>query len=475
MKTNSFLSFLALLGLSCLNVFGVAQATDPTSYQLITIAENYGHDAVNVVVTGDGMNTDTEKANLVALATRWYAAMTDDRFLPGYKDMVNMYVLWVPSIDQGISITAQPAGAVNPVVSKNTIYGAYSDQATSMQIGNQRVAWLNTVVPWRSDIVYVCNTDLTSPRSILGNAYSYLGGGITVLGSDVYATTDGVFVHETGHGLCNLGDEYIYPASVPAFAAPNSVSAAIVGVPNTKSALPWGALITSATVQLDTFNGWNGTGVTYDPTARDTYDLGLLQSTNTAMPLIGAYVGAMHLDWYKPYRHSLWNISSLGQGDKWWYEVGSVHIEAFIVSLHAKASSLVNVSPSNSSTLTTTTVFRASLRNNPTLTIGWTLDGVSVAPAADGSVTIDPATLSPGIHYVKVTSIDTTTKVRGAYVANMTHSVQWSVQSSRQAPVTPTPTPSSNGGGGGSLSFWSLGGLLGVLIARFFNRSVRAC
>lgn len=479
MKTRALFSCLAVFAFYCLDAMGAAQATDPSVYQVITIAENYGHNAVNIVVTGDGMNTDADKAKLVALATSWYAAITDDRFLPGYKDMINMYVLWVPSVDEGISITGLPnpvtwVGA-DPVCSKNTVYGAYSDQVADVQIGNQRTAWLNAVVPWRSEIVYVCNTDLNNMITVSAG-YAYLGQGIVVLDSNTgraldassyprSGTTDGLFIHETGHALANLADEY----SIQQFySAPNAVSAATAGVPSTKSALPWGVWISSTAVQLDTFNGWDGSGYIYTPTERDSYDPGVLRASNINPPLIGAFLKNSEgtSNWYKPYRFSLWNVSGQGIGDPWWYDVGSVHLEAYIVGLHAKTGGLVNTSPANSATLTTTTVFRASLRNNPTLSIGWTLDGVNVAPAADGSVTVDPATLSPGTHYVKVTAVDTTPKVRAAYIANMTDSVQWSIHASSSSSSSSSGgvsgSSSGGGGGGGATSDFFIAGLVAI-------------
>jgi hypothetical protein len=211
-------------------------------------------------------------------------------------------------------------------------------------------------------------------------------------GSDNYGTTaitygneaSGTYlIHESGHTLGNLGDEYTTP--YPGF--PNTEE------PNTT---------TQTDLSMIKWNAWipNGTPIPTPPTTTYQNTVGLFE---------GAHYHAT--GWYRPTLGSRMQSVQSSSG------FGPVNQEALVLAIYGKTRPIDASSPTTNSLSVTSPQmlnFNLNLLSPATraLNVQWRTNGVAVAGATNSAFNILPAQLGNGTNKVEADVWDGTTFVR---------------------------------------------------------------
>lgn len=489
MKTTSLRTFFSILILALAGISLHAAVTGPTNAGLavmIPIGESHDTGALNVVITGDGFqDTAADKQLLVDRATRWYAAMVHDGFLANYKAMVNFWVLWIPSVDSGVTITGtlNSAGGYYDNVVKNTAYSMSYDQAGSLIVGNYFTAWLDANYPWRDVTVYV-----TKSAGPVKEGFVYAWGEfnnrrmVFSLESET-SSNEYRFIKTLAGSLAGLASESNRWSGLVTADDLNAPNISSTSTPADKTTLKWGEWITGA-VQLDTYQTINGiTSVDFVEGGINSYDM-----ITHPLPILGSF-DLNHVYWpvtqtvpvittVKPYRFSLMSLNPIY--NFWYLNIGVVHTEAFIRSIYRLSDAIASNSPADTTAaILTKTDVSITPRAISTLKVRWYIDSVEQVGSVANTFTIDPATLAAGTHKLKAQVYDLTTQVRASYLADLVSSREWTVgQVVVVIPPVVTPpatTPASGGGGGGgAMSDWFLAALVAMTLTRKVLRSRKA-
>ncbi|WP_354637929.1 M64 family metallopeptidase [Kitasatospora camelliae] len=161
---------------------------------------------LDVVVIGDGYTADQQDAFLADAATKWQEITAVEPYA-GYRALFNVWAVQAVSAESGVS------GDPDPATVRSTALGSYfwcGDVERLLCVDTDAVDRYAAKAP-QADLVLV-----------IAHSTKYGGAGyndvVSPLGYSGIATVSGgndrsgqIAVHETGHSLGLLADEYFYP------------------------------------------------------------------------------------------------------------------------------------------------------------------------------------------------------------------------------------------------------------------------
>ena len=329
----------------------------------------------------------------------------EDPFLE-YGNYFNAYAIFTNSIESG-------ADHPHPYYStfKNTYfncsYDPYYDYViTNDATGQSRVnTLLNSLTP-TNQFRYRLPILLVNDPVVGGSGGQTLIMSTAVLDPS-WADFGGIPVHESGHVLANLGDEYESYANGGDFMT-------ITNEPNTTqatnlNAIPWKVWIETNT-PIPTPNQLSG-----NPYFND----------------VGLFEGAHYspTNWYRPKLNCrMRSVALYGTG----LEFCEVCREALVKSFYAKVRAIDAVSPTNAAlTLTTTQAVAFSVMplqpRTHNLAIQWQTNGVSVVGATNTAFAFDPRTVTNGTYTLRAVVRDDTAWVRNDPTGLLSATNMWNL------------------------------------------------
>ena len=437
----------ALIALALvLGVIGRAKASTPCdvtgsgayAFPVTTLQCSGPHEnRINIVFMGDGY-TASEQDQFVSDATSIMQHIMSTPPFDAYKNFINVYAIQVPSEESGAkhphTAADCPDLATQPIANPNNYFGSTFDNdgihrfllaANSTAISNVLAA--NT--PFDTISAIVVNTVIpTATANSPTPGGPYYGGaaeGTVAVASNYFvngSSSAEIMVHELGHSLAGLGDEYSYSG-------------------------------------CGGIEEWNATTDTDPATIRwsawltDGSNASVANSTSTDLSFVGIYEGANYCatGWYRPAFNC--KMRTLG------VPFCPICTERFAVSYNVYVKDIDSVSPAggmssgsavtiNLTGATSQTFTGAFLSTVPTsaqptntVRISWILDGAVIAQDTN-SVTLAGQNLSNGNHTFQVDVHDSTSYAR---VTLPTASQFWniSVSGSSGTPTDTTPPTAS--------------------------------
>ena len=204
-----------------------------------------------------------------------------------------------------------------------------------------------------------------------------------------------ILVHETGHVVAGLGDEYTNASTATAIERPNTTRE------TNRTAIKWRAWIDP------------GTPVPTQPQGSYPYVIGLFEGANYQIT-----------GWYRPKFDC--GMNHLGVS---FCEVCS---EALVLSIYQKVRPVDQFTPATSSISVFSTqalnfnlvLLQPSTHN---LVVQWSTNGIAVAGATNSLLTLSPLSLGNGTHQVRATVSDPTPLVRNDPTNLLSQMVTWTL------------------------------------------------
>ncbi len=392
---NAAVSFASVLGLLL-----------PTSAHAFTtemlVASGDSANRIDLVIMGDGYRTE-DQAQLTADARRALDAYFAQPVFSAYRAYFNVKLVHVVSKQTGADNGS--AGGL-----RDTALGAfYNCQGVDRLLCVDSTAVMNAAATDAPEFDLIL---------VLVNDIKYGGSGGSIVVSSIAPPFD-IPVHETGHSLFGLADEYA--AANPGF--PACSSTADCREPNVtlftnRTTFKWGQWVDAATPLP-----------TPDMAAFDT--------------VVGAFQGARYLTTgiYRPRRNAcIMRVLNL--------TFCEVCTEAGVVNIYSRVdlidkgipSSLVVIGQDES--IDFQVVGPKPMPS--TLTFSWSIDGRAVAQNDTGILARTGTDFGSGTHKLTVTVSDRTTMVRRDPQQLLTNSFTWDVTTA--APLGGFPTKDANDG-----------------------------
>jgi hypothetical protein len=182
------------------------QTISPTSYFIARYPRRY--DTFDVAVSGGPENrvdivllpegyTEAERGKFEEAARGFAEAMFSFEPYKELRDKFNMRAVWVPSAESGVT---QPGAGVWRNTSAAASFWTFDSERYQMTEDMHRLRDQARHVPY--ELIY-----------ILSNSDKYGGGGIYnfygISSAGDAQSKEGVYIHEFGHLLLGLGDEYV--------------------------------------------------------------------------------------------------------------------------------------------------------------------------------------------------------------------------------------------------------------------------
>jgi hypothetical protein len=368
--------FLLLILLTCL--LNSQQAPAQTLY---TIATNgLATNRVNLVFFSEGY-TSGQLGQFLVDATNAANFLLSAQPYAEYSNYFNVFAIAVASAQSG---SDHPADGTSANTYFNSSYDNVSDYIitippdpydTNYNDGQGKIdSLLQAFLP-------NTNNDLSAllvNDPVQGGSDNYGRVAISSVSGDNY-----ILVHESGHTLGNLGDEYTTPyPGFPDTEEPNTTTQTNI------SLIKWRAWIT------------NGTPIPTPQTAQYVNTVGLFQ---------GAHY---HTNgWYRPTYDSRMQSLQSGSG------FGPVNSEALVLAIYGKTRPMDSYSPATNNLSVTSAqmlAFSVSLLKPATHALGvqWLTNGVAVTGATNQLFNVMPAQLGAGAQKVEADIQDGTTLVR---------------------------------------------------------------
>ena len=221
--------------------------------------------SLDIVLLGDGF-TSEEREKFLASCKMWSEALFHYAPFGDNKHRINIRAVWAPSKESGISEPGKGKWVETILDSRFYTFGSERYQMTEEF---QKVRDVAAAAPYES-IFILTNTDKYGG----GGIYNYYGLG----SAGKTGRTGEVYVHEFGHSLMGLGDEYVEKG--------NTVSAFYPEVIE-----PWEANLTT----LVNFNGKWENMIAADTPVPTPFDKSMLTLPQEQLT-IGAYEGGGYLE-----------------------------------------------------------------------------------------------------------------------------------------------------------------------------------
>ncbi len=234
--------------------------------------------SLDIVLLPDGFTAE-EKDKFVASCNAWRDALFNYEPFTSEKQRINIRAVWAPSKESGISVPGKGEWKETLLDCRFYTFGSERYQMTTEF---QKVRDVAASAPYEA-IFILTNTDKYGG----GGIYNYYGLG----SAGKTGRTGEVYVHEFGHSLMGLGDEYVEIG--------NTVSALY---PSGKE--PWEANLTTL---VDFDKKWKGMIAEGTPSPTPVND-SLLKLPDTQWP-IGTYEGGGYLEKgiYRPWPMCMMN------------------------------------------------------------------------------------------------------------------------------------------------------------------------
>jgi hypothetical protein len=362
-------------------VFAFARAAAAEPFETIV---NHGDasNRVDVVFLGDGYTAD-EMSKFQADVQKFMQGMFEEEPFREYQRYFNVHRVDVTSVDSGVD---HPERGVLRNTAFDATYNCNSIQRlVCANLGKVSTVLTNTLAPAQRDLVI-----------LIVNDAEYGGSGGSIAIASTHPVALGTVLHETGHTLGLLADEY--SSSPPT--CENTVEPPQVNVTRetSRAAIKW--------------NVW------IDPSTP-------VPTTGTTQPALpGLYVGARYCTTglYRPTYSSKMRDSSRP------YE--QVNSEQLVRRIYNRVSPVDSVSPAGTTLQLTTAQSQTFTVTTPSpmthaLTVSWTVDGQPAGSSA--SLNVAAGALPAGTHTVEATVRDETSYVRSDPQELLTERVAWSI------------------------------------------------
>lgn len=178
-----------------INDFNIKESRNTCETHDIHIGGDIAH-CLDIVLLPDGFTTE-EKEKYLASCQMWCDALFKYAPFTQNKHRINIRAVWAPSRERGISKPGHGKWVENLL---GTRFFTFNSERYQMTEEFQKVRDIAANVPYES-IFILTNTDKYGG----GGIYNYYGLGSA--GNTGY--TGEVYIHEFGHSLMGLGDEYI--------------------------------------------------------------------------------------------------------------------------------------------------------------------------------------------------------------------------------------------------------------------------
>ena len=357
-----------LLAVPLLAALTTAVATAQTPIVNTVIGNGTTQSRYDMVILGDGYQA-FEQNKFDTDVTTFLTYLFQQQPYATFANYFNVHTVFRASNESGAD---QPD--VTPPIVVDTVYGATYNTG-----GVDRCLYITNTSLALADAALAPATE--GRVLVLVNSTRYGGCASTFAVSYTGSSMGQVQVHELGHSLGNLADEYDYPNQTYTGAEPGQVN-----VTTASSGQKW--------------SHWWGTDS------------------------ISAFEGARYYRYglYRPRNNCM--MRSLG------VTMCAVCREQVSKVTNSVVDTIVATSPAATSlTLTTPTTFSIThivpAANNPLIT--WRLDGVAIAGANGTTLLLDPATTAPGPHTLTVEVEDRTPFVRQDPAATMRETHSWTV------------------------------------------------
>ena len=344
---------------------------------------------VDIAILGDGY-TAAELSKYQTDVQQFMQAFFEDEPFREYQRYFNVH---------RIDVVSAESGSDHPELgtSRNTAFDSAYNCA-----GIQRLICANTF-----KVSNVANASLAPAQHdliiLIVNDATYGGSGGSIAIASTHPLARGTVLHETGHTLGLLADEY--SSSPPT--CENTVEPSQVNVTRetSRAAIKWNAWIDPST-----------------PIPTST--------TQSALP--GLYLGARYCTagLYRPTYSSKMRDSSRP------YE--QVNSEQLVRRIYDRVSPVDSFAPAGTTLQLTTAQSQIFSVATPAplthaLSVSWTIDGQPAGTSA--SLTVNPGALGAGAHTVEATARDQSTFVRSDPEQLLTERVRWSVNVASANPI----------------------------------------
>lgn len=358
-------------------------------------------DRIDLVIVGDGYQA-AQLGSYATHATSTIAAFFTTEPYRNYQSFFRISRVDVVSVDSGVD--NDPTQGILRNTALNMAYWCGgTERLLCVSVANA-VAYANTAPNGWNQILAIANSTKYGGAGYPGNDLA------TSAGNNSSAAQ--IAIHEFGHSIGNLADEYDYggPAVYPG-PEPSSVNS---------------SMLTAAQMTAQSAKWFRWVGV-----------------NNTAFDgLVNSYQGSSYSTTgvYRPTNNSL--MRNLGRP----FNLPSA--EALIIEFYKVVEPINTISHPTTTVLTgaeTVTVTPMALLQN-TWGFTWLLDGAPIAGQTGASINLSNLDLSNGSHTLGVQVIDNTTWVRdpNARALWMTQTKQWSMNVNR------CPADMDNGTGTGT-------------------------
>jgi hypothetical protein len=347
---------------------------------------------LNIVVLSEGYTTN-QLAQFLVDATNAVNTLLSHPPYQEYRNYVNAFAIKVASNQSG---SDHPAYGITNNTYFNSTYDPVSDYLITIPTngtGQGKVdALLQTYMPQCHLPILLVN-DLTDGGSdgFFKTAIASLGG----LAAEASYGQPGIFSHETGHVLANLGDEYTTPyPGFPDTEEPNTTQQ------TNRSLIKWRAWIATNT-PIPTLDS-AGDGV------------------------VGLFQGAHYhtTGWYRPQLNCAMNSLAV--------PFCAVCSEALVLSIYQKARPVDAFAPASTNLSVTTaqamTFSLTLLQPTPnTLSVQWFTNGLPCNGATNSAFTLPPQALPNGSNWVSALVKDNTSLVRNDPTNLLRQTVTWTL------------------------------------------------
>jgi len=384
---------MGVVGLACASpagTFYTLATNGPASNRLCLVFLSEGYTSAQ---TGQFLNDCTNAMN----AYFGGGAYTGEEPFVEYSNYFNVYAVFTNSAQSG---SDHPATSTTRATAFNSTYDAIYDYVITIPAGPTGQGLVdgfmtNSSTPWSTGRYKLPVMLVNEPFTPGGS------GGATAIASTA-GNFQGILVHESGHVIAGLGDEYPSEASGFDFstlpAEPNTTT-------NTSyAAIPWKV--------------WIDTNSTPIPTPEDP------EYFNN----IGLFAGAHYnpTNWYRPKLNCRMRSVSTG------IPFCEVCREALVKTFYSKLRGFDTTTPSNSTlTLTTTQpqAFNVSLLQPLTheLSVQWQTNGANIIGATSSSFMFDPSTVTNGTYTLRALIHDDTDWVRNDPARALFSTNTWNV------------------------------------------------